>query len=296
MSNYLFYNVQVLPFGKSAKEIGPEGYKKIFKSIDSRRANTIVRKSLHIDAFHLPGRMFLSFFNMHFGEEGRVYGDFIKFDQPKALYDTYSGKAVQQIPAGSSSQRAVYRFQFDLENHILAVESPSGSLRIGNLIRALNHFIGPVVNSLYPQHVLDVNVITSSDKVEDVFLHAEYYKTVAVEVSFSNSSVFNRALLEVEQELKDNGISKKEVVERSSKDGKMSSPTQNTKYLLELAKILGDARIRYFDSRVNKLKNFVYSRNPFKIAMRPSVKESDEEFRDRIAANTDKARAQGGAQ
>lgn len=224
--------------------------------------------------------------------DGRVFGDLIKFDQPDAIYDTYSGKKLIDVPVGTSSRRENYKFNFKLSNHIAAIECPSG-ITPKKIKNTFQHFFYPAAEILYPNHVLTIDIITNSNSIEKVIKDAEYFKSIRAEITYSNQTPFERRMLRKDQELREKGITKR-IVEESAPEsgGEITSPTEDMRLALSLAKRLGDAYVRYRSKTTKKLESFKYSLNPFKKILRISKKESDSAFRDRIDEAIDEAAAQ----
>lgn len=292
MSSLIFLNIQVIPKTNKFQEIGSIGYFELFKKINETRLSTIENKLLHLNSYKLHEGMFINFFNIHFNEDGRIFGDLIKFDQPDAIYDTYSGKKLIDVPVGTSSRRENYKFNFKLSNHIAAIECPNG-ITPKKLKNTFQHFIYPAVEILYPNHVLTIDIITNSNSIEEVIKDAEYFKSIRAEITYSNQTPFERRMLRKDQELREKGITKR-IVEESAPEsgGEITSPTEDMRLALSLAKRLGDAYVRYRSKKTKKLESFKYSLNPFKKVLRISKKESDSAFRDRIDEAIDEAAAQ----
>lgn len=292
MASLIFLNIQVLPQSNTVSEIGVAGYDRIFRVLNVDREDTLKSKILHLKSYKLPGSMYINFFNIHFSEEGRVYGDLIKFDQPDAIYDTYSGQKIQDIAVGSSSRRETYKFTFKLSSHIAAIECPAG-ITPSNLKETFRHFMIEVVSRVFPGYTLSIDIISNSSSIEKVFVDAEYFKTLRAEITYSNQTPFERKMLAKDKELKSKGITKR-VVEESANEagGEISEPTEDMKIALSLAKRLGDAFIRYRSSASKKLESFRYSLNPYKKILKISKKETESEFRDRVEEAIDEAAAQ----
>ena len=282
MANYIFLNVQVLPQKVTSPEIGSDGYKKILKALDERRKASVLRKTLHVDSYRMKSGMFLNFFSLHFMEKGRVFGEIIKFDQPDAIYDTYSGDKVQEIAVGLSSKRNLYKFLFDLDKHIVAVESPAG-LSAKQIKNIFIHYFYDVAKEIYPNYLLTVDIIINNNSIERVMRDAEYFKSIRVEITYSNQTAFERKLFNKDQELKEKGITKR-IVEESANEagGEITEPTEDMQIALSLAKRLGDATIRYKNSVSKRIEKFQFSLNPFKKNIRKISRDSEPVFRDRI--------------
>lgn len=292
MASLIFLNIQVLPHADKDPEIGVAGYSRIFSLLNDDREETLRSKILHLKSYKLPGSMYINFFNIHFGEKGRIYGDLIKFDQPDAIYDTYSGQKIQDIPVGLSSRRETYKFTFKLSSHIAAIECPAG-ITPSNLKETLRYFILDVVSRLYPNYTLSIDIISNSSSIEKVFDDAEYFKSLRAEITYSNQTPFERRMLAKDKELKRKGITKR-VVEESANEagGEISEPTEDMRIALSLAKRLGDAFIRYRSVATKKIESFRFSLNPYRKIIKISQKETESDFRDRIEKAIDEAASQ----
>lgn len=289
MSNYIFLNIQVLPKNSSFNEIGRAGYFKLFRKLNENRIQTITRRNLHLDSYKLHDTLFINFLNIHFSKRGIVFGNLIKFDQPEAIYDTYSGEKLQDIPIGASSRREEYQFVFNLENHIAAIHCPS-TISPSKLRSTFRHFLHNLVSNIYSNHILTVDIISNNHSIEEVFIDAEYFKSLKAEISYSNQTPFERILLEKDQELRNKGITKRIVVESANEaGGEISEPTEDMMVNLTLAKRLGDAEIRYKSSNKNRFVSFIYSLNPFKKQLRRKPKESEDQYRERIVESINEA-------
>lgn len=236
MSKYRFYNISLLPQNVQQEEVGVKGYKSFFEIykalVDEARQN----KSFAPLAFPLRNEMFFAFFNITI-EEKYAYGTMVKYDQPESIVDLFSGESLATIQRGGSAHRYIFDFLFNFENHIFAINNKDGRLPSPSpFLKSFELFFNDIANNNFPNHVLEIGQITSSQAVEDAYNAAEKFKRGEVTVTFSNSTLFEEQIIkEVEAELKEKSIEKTTIIESSSPKGLMTDLSKYFKALLGIA-------------------------------------------------------------
>ncbi|AFJ47183.1 DUF4747 family protein [Shimwellia blattae] len=268
MAIYKFYNIQMLPIEVGVKEIGYEGYCKLFKSMGDLVQDAKKRKlKLSSIAVPLRGDMFFAPFSVsefeYAGSDGArkvVYGSFLKFDDVNELVNTNSGETEFRSKGNTSSRRFDFEFVFDPYTHVLAIHDDKGLPSRNPLINALKKTISVHAVKNFKEHSLEIDELTSGDSIR-TFLEEpkKGYKRYSGIVSFSNSDAFDDAAemqlsKEYEQELKDLRVGKWESNYKSFDKSLMTDLPKTAKAQLLLAAKYGNAEVSYVDEHGDRKK------------------------------------------
>ncbi|MBB4515712.1 DUF4747 family protein [Paraburkholderia fungorum] len=274
--------MQLLPINSHKQgDVGKEGYRKFFAGLRERVAVAVQQRKVEGIAYGLRSGMLFSAFTV---EPAADYarGKFLKFDVAESVIDIYTSQTVFKASPGASAHPIYFRFAFDYDRHILAVEDTLGRLpSTGQFIKALSHLLEPVRGKLFPEHRLTIDQLTASEAVQKVFDEAQGFRRVHVTVTFANSDKFVRAL---QKELRDNNIHKVEHIERSDKDSLMDSPTEFGKILLQIAQRYGNASINYVVGAGKSMKRKIFRMkdHPVRQVLKEGKKETEPQFLDRV--------------
>lgn len=252
MATFKFYNLQLLPVVNAGNMVGAEGYKKLFKTLSKEVKECVESKNLSSISMSLANDFYISPVRVSFFET-IAYGKIIKYDQVNSVFDTLNDEEKYVSSGGESSKKYEFRYAFDFERHIFAIEDAKGLPSASVLIEFISAWLGEHASSIYPDYSLKVIELTDSKSLQNVFEQAVSYKKVEVDITFSNSEEWDenidRALLEkIESEMKDNRIDVLHHVEKSSKNSSMLSPSQNAIAYLSIACKFGNAKITYNNS------------------------------------------------
>src|SRR5258708_38929706 len=120
MAVYNFFNIQVLPVVKGAKDIGKPGYLRVFEELAGRVKELRRRRILHQYAYRVGHIFSISPFEV-ITRTNYVTGRLIKFDRPESIRDLYTNDVAVKVSADQSAHRFEIGFQFDPEIHVLAI-------------------------------------------------------------------------------------------------------------------------------------------------------------------------------
>ncbi|ELP3388005.1 DUF4747 family protein [Vibrio cholerae] len=251
MASFKYYNVQILPLENNGKMIGVEGYKSIFTSLKDKVDEYLEKKNLLGISHNLRNDFFLSPESV-FVRDDIAYGTIMKYDNVEKVFGTLDNQEKYVSSGGDSSKKYIFRFVFDFNKHILAIEKSKGLPSVGVLSEAIIDFLDAHRQAKFPEYKIHVIEMTNSESLVQVIQNAESYKRVQVEVTFSNSEDWSDALEEeilksVEQEMKDKQIDSLVHIEKAANKSVMSEPTKSAMAYLGLACKFGNASIRYKD-------------------------------------------------
>ncbi|WP_447879266.1 DUF4747 family protein [Serratia fonticola] len=261
MAIYKFYNIQLLPIETGVKEVGHEGYCRLFQSVsDLVKECKEKRYKLSSIAVSMRGDMFFAPFDVTIFEypgleENKtiIYGSFLKFDDVNELVDTNSGETEFKSKGNTSSKRFNLEFVFDPYTHMLAINDVRGLPTRRPLITALKQILDSHAVTLFEKHCLEIEELTSADSIRE-FLDAPKrgYKSYDGIVTFSNSDSFDDGLeMELisaaEKELKDKKVAKWESSYKSFSKSVMNDLPVQAKVQMALATRYGNAEVSYLD-------------------------------------------------
>ncbi|MBN3342623.1 DUF4747 family protein [Pectobacterium brasiliense] len=267
MAIYKFYNVQMLPISTDVDNIGAEGYFSLFKSL-SDLIDEIKRERYKLSsiAVSMRGDMFFAPFHIDFYEypgidksKKIIYGSFLKFDDVNELVDTNSGETEYRSKGNTSSKRYSLEFVFDPYTHMLAIHDTKGLPTRTPLIKALKEILEYHAMSLFKNHNLEIEELTSADSISE-FLSSpkKGYKNYNGFITFSNSDEFDEAIekdmLLTEQELKEKRVGKWEVNYKSFSKSVMNDLPRQAIIQMLLATRYGNAEVSYLDENGDRQK------------------------------------------
>lgn len=266
MAIYKFYNVQLLPIKKGIKEVGQDGYCRLFESVSDLIEECKYRRfPLSSVAVKMRGDMFFAPFSVTVYEYDKkdnrkvIYGSFLKFDDVNVLVDTNSGETEYRSKGNTSSKRYDLEFYFDPISHVLAIQDAKGLPTRRPLIEALDEILQAHALHLFDQHSLEIDELTSADSITEFLeLPKKGYKRYSGKVTFSNSDAFDEAieteLKKTENELKDKRVGKWEANYSSFSQSLMNDLPQQAKIQMRLATKYGNAEVSYIDESGERQK------------------------------------------
>ncbi|ELK2076963.1 DUF4747 family protein [Vibrio alginolyticus] len=267
MAIFKFYNIQLLPLDTSSTdEVGQDGYCKLFNAVE-KQIQTVRSKGLKLSsmAVKMRGDMYFAPFSITEKEYANenpekpnkvIHGYFLKFDDIDTLVDTNSGVLQYRSQGNTSNKRFELEFVFDPITHTLAIQDTRGLPARTPLIDALNNMLGYHAVSLFKEHSLEIEELTSADSLKEFLeLKKKGYKSYNGHITFSNSGEFRDLLEEelredaeeVEKELKEKNVAKWVTSFRSFKDGLMSDLPHSAKVQMALATQYGNSESTYTD-------------------------------------------------
>jgi len=208
-----------------------------------------------------------------------AYGQFMKFDEVVKVFGTLDDEEKFVSKGGDSSKKYKFRFVFDFNKHILAIEKGKGLPTVNVLQDVLKDILDEHRQILFPEHYVKIIEMTNSQALEKVIEEAESYKRVEVEVTFSNSQDWSDALEEeilrtIETEMKDKHIDSITHIEKAAHKSVMSEPTRTAMAYLGLACKFGNAVIRYKD-KLGKTETYKMTDSPIVLPIKEREGDTD---------------------
>ena len=274
MATFKYFNIKALPHnGKADHLIGEKGYKNIFLELKNAISRAHRARNILEISHKLRNDFYLSVLHIHIEDEF-THGTILKFDKPQALFDTLSGDPMQSIPDNASAHRYEFKYLFNHKTHVIAIQHISGrSPNTNSLINALTSIITPIVNSIFPDHYLKIEVLTSSEELNKVLNHAEKVRRAQVNFTITNHDDYLADEVKAtEAEMRTNGIAEIHHTEIGSDRGFMTSLSSRCIAYLKIAKKNGNATIRYIDKKTSKLTSYVMRDNPLITRIRKTQK------------------------
>lgn len=285
MPSYRYYNIQMLPLDtKRTPNIGVKGYENIWAVLRRRTIGSWKTKRIHTLAGELPNSRYLTP-SLLIPRKGYMSGNFIRIEYIDALHDIYGEEEPEKIGWGKSSEIPSFHFVFDYEKHIMAI-STSAVLRnqkrrsLPNkraLIPALHGILEKVTGDLYPGHTLKIIELSEADALKPVY-RAKGYQLIDVNVTFSNSDIFDDHL---EQMYRENNAHKVSYVERSDKGSQMPRLSKLSGAFLKLVSKFGHATVRYI-SPTGERKKYDSDEHPVENRFRTSKSGNNEKYDQKI--------------
>lgn len=296
MSKFRYFNISLLPIdGKTENEVGKSGYKTLITSYGDVIRKTNKDRQLEKVSFKLKNDMFFSALHVY-SLDDYAYGTLVKFDQPDSIQDLYTGSEVAKVARGGSAHRYLFDFVFDYSTHTMAIHNAYNKLPSTQpILKAFEFFFTSVASHEFPKHQIQVGQIVSSAAVSSALQKAEKFKRGEVEVTFTNSSYYEDALVqEIQNEMKENAINKVTVTESSARDGFMNGLSRRFKALLRLAQTTtGNGFIRYVDRTTGRLDSFHMRNHPLELSVTQLEDEPDDVYRGRVVNSIQQAVDQG---
>lgn len=248
MATFRQYNVQLLPLDTHAtKEVGIEGYKRLFELLKSRTVEAYKHKRMAEEAKPLANDTFICPFVVH-AETTFAYGSFLKFHKAETVTEFYSQEPMFQAPMGTTpvSNTYYFRFVFDYEIHRFAIEEQNGRLpSVDVMSNTIDHFFRNIAEQHFKKHVLTINLISDDRSLKEALDAENEFGPVHVKIAFPNSRRLNETL----RELKDLSAHHVEAKVSPARGARMNGLPQYVKDLLVNAAELGEATIVFFSNR-----------------------------------------------
>lgn len=271
--------------------VGSEGYLRLFKVLKEKTDLLFKARKLHSKAYRLPNSVFyLVPYAVAASKPAYVTGRLLKFDQPDKIQDLYTTKVSYSVKKEESAYRHELYFMFDPASHVLAEDSSGGKLpAISSMIEFITFVMTPIASEHFPKHTFGCNVLSSSEKLENVLSSATGYKRIEAEVTYSNPSQLSRKMLsEIDRDHRDFQITNISHVEKASRDSIMLSPSKYARALMQLATSLGKVFIRY--QADNKWQEYDSEKSPITERVHRYKTESEEEFEKNVFNAIQRAR------
>ncbi len=125
MASFKFYNIQILPLDKNDKMIGADGYKAVFSSLKLKVDEYLRKKNLFGISHNLRNDFFFAPESMTIRDD-IAYGTIMKYDNVEKVFGTLDDEEKYVSSGGDSSKKYLFRFVFDFNKHILAIEKGKG--------------------------------------------------------------------------------------------------------------------------------------------------------------------------
>lgn len=281
MSKFIIFNIQLLPDSEETHEIGVLGYRKLFSKL--KELNIEHKKNKTTASFHypLPGDTYIGPKDFKF-PAGYVAGNFVRYIKTEKLKDLHTGKTI----FSSGSKTAISSFDdipfvFDTSRHLLAIDKqhlPANALTI----EILNRFFEKIAQDNFPNHNLEINLISEKKALEEIFKNAVAYGKVDVNLSFPNGTPIENLL----RELQDNRA-QLNVHASAGKKGRMPDLPAFLKEILLAATTYGKSSISYFVRNENgdeRKKTYDSEETPITISARRSASDASiDDFYARVA-------------
>jgi hypothetical protein len=297
MATFKYFNLKVLPHsGKKEHLIGEDGYKEIFQYL-KEKINQSHRARNIIDISHkLRNDFYLSILHIHMKEDF-THGTILKFDKPQALFDTLSGHPMQSIPENASAHRHEFDYLFNYKRHVIAIQHIAGrSPNTNSTIAALISILTPIVRSIFPNHYLKVEILTSSEELNKILTNAEKFRKAEVNFTITNHDDYLAdEVKSTEAEMRSNGIAEIHHSEVGPEKGFMSNLSSRCLAYLKIAKKNGNATIRYVDKNTKKIKSYIMRDNPLITRITKTIKTKEDLFLQDLNASIIKADQQSKA-
>lgn len=282
MSKFRIYNIQLLPGDEGIEEVGVKGYKKLFAELRDKNKKHLTSKTTESFHYAMTGGNFIGPNDDFRFPAGFVYGNFVRYTKTDRLTELGSGKTIFRAGQKTAiSYSKLIPFVFDTKRHFLAVDG--ANIPKGNLfLEILERFLDEISQEHFPNHNLEINIISEKNALEDVFKKASSYKTVDLELAFPNGSPTEKLL----RQLKDTKT-QLSVHASAGKSGRMSGVPDVLREMLRAAVQFGKSKITYFvktDKGVEVRATYNSEDTPKTFEVRHSQNDSNEQaFYARVA-------------
>jgi hypothetical protein len=282
MASYILFNIQLLPSNtKSTKEVGEEGYKKLFERLREATIQAFKKKNLKTISFELANEASFAPRSTIVMDD-HAYGEWLRYHRSDSVEDLYSSEKLFEAAKGTFpiTNRYTFEYVFDYKTHRMALSETAGRLPAPDICHsALEHIFEEVSKGLFPKHILKINLVSDSTKLEQVLAEAEGYKKVSTTLTFPNGHNLGKRL----QELKDNNVHHLKVeASAGSKETAMPQLPGFLKELVEASVSYGKTYISYIAETGGKILHYASSKYPAKIRLRSRKNEQPAELRRRV--------------
>lgn len=282
MASFIVYNIQLLPANtKNTKEVGVEGYKKLFEGLHDKTIQAFKNKKLTDISYVLASDTYFAP-RSTICDDVIAYGEWIKYHKSDSVEDLYSNTTLFQAAKGTFpvANRVSFDYVFDYESHRMAISESGGRLpRPSVCNEALEEIFSKFAVEIFPKHVLKINLVSDPTELESVLRNAEGFKAVNTTLTFPNGHRLGRQL----QELKDKNVHHLKVeATTESKDSAMPSLPDFLKEMVEASVHYGKTSLSYILEAGGRLHRYTTSKYPLKIQVRAKKNEQPAQIRLRI--------------
>jgi hypothetical protein len=291
---FRIYNIQLLPLDhEKTSDAGKDRYLKLFYTLNEEVTQTIKSKRLLTDAKALINDSFFAALNNEHHAlkivktntaHDFVIGRFIKFHQAGEVEDLYTKATIFKAQDGQSAiaNRREFIYIFDPETHWLAIDEQNGRLPNQRAFEeALNHYLKPVADSIFPDYILKVNLVSRTDELNAVLERAIGFTKIEVDITFKNGSTQNEVL----QDMARNSLHRLRVTATSERGSHMPRMPETIDGIVRNAAQYGSASITYIeqnDKGSTNLARYESESNPETITIRSKGNEDHLDFYGRI--------------
>ncbi|ERL02483.1 hypothetical protein O999_18720 [Pseudomonas putida LF54] len=282
MASFIVYNIQLLPANtRNTKEVGVEGYKRLFEKLHQRTVQAFKNKKLTDMSFHLGA-------DTYFAPRSTIcdaviaYGEWIKYHKSDTVEDLYSNATIFQAAKGTFpvANRVSFDYVFDYESHRMAISESGGRLPKPSVCNeALEEIFSKFALEVFPRHVLKINLVSDPTELESVLNNAEGFKAVSTTLTFPNGHRLGKQL----QELKNKNVHHLKVeASTESKDSAMPSLPDFLREMVEASVDYGTTTLSYILEAGGRLHRYTSSKYPLKIRFRKKNNEQPAGLRLRV--------------
>lgn len=282
MASFRLYNIQLLPLDTAkTPEVGVVGYRRLFKLLNEASTKAHKSKTLIENSYPLPHDTYFAPFTVVAGEK-YAHGKWVKFQKAETVVDLYTNKSLFTADKTDAavSNNYLFRFVFDYEAHRLAVEELGGKLpSAGSLLKALTVLLKPIADENFPEHVLTVNLVSETKKLEQALSEATGFKHVEVRVTFPNGELSDRL-----KQLKSNNVHVVKAEASSEKGALMPKLPDFIEDMVRASSDFGRSIFTYYKEKAGRKQRFSTEAYPEKVNLRPKKNEQEMAFLERIVA------------
>lgn len=282
MASFRLYNIQLLPLDTAkTPEVGVVGYQRLFKLLHEASTKAHESKTLIESSYPLPHDTYFAPFTVVAGEK-YAHGKWVKFQKAEAVVDLYTNKSLFTADKADAavSNNYLFRFVFDYEAHRLAVEELGGKLpSAGSLLKALHSLLKPIADENFPEHVLTVNLVSETKKLEQALSEATGFKHVEVRVTFPNGELNKRL-----KQLKKNNVHILKAEASAERGALMPNLPDFIEDMVRASTDFGRTIFTYVKDKAGRKQRFSTEAYPEKVNLRLKKNEQEMVFLERVVA------------
>ncbi|SEC87172.1 DUF4747 family protein [Pseudomonas kilonensis] len=205
MASFIVFNVQLLPADTTKiREVGIVGYKRLLDGLHNLTVDAFKKKQIDTISYSLLNDAYMAP-RSTITTDDHAYGEWLKYNLGEDIEDLYSNTKLFTATKGTFpiANRHSFDYVFDFQTHRLAIQEVSGKLPSPDVcINIFESIFGKIADTLFPNHILKINLISDPTKLEQIFNTAAGYKSVKTTLTFPNGHRLGSQL----QELKDNNV------------------------------------------------------------------------------------------
>lgn len=283
MACFRLYNIQLLPINPTqTKEVGKAGYKKLFTELKKKVAAAKKGRDLDPLSFRLVNDTRFTPFSISL-QSKYATGEWIKYQSTDSLDDLYSDENLFKKKKGTApiANKKNFIFLFDYETHRLAINEHSNNLpNVKTCQKALEETFEPLTKEFFADYTLTVNLVSDSQKLDEVLANPYGFKRAEAKVTFPNGN----ELTEMLKEFKKNSIHHAEAKVSTAGDGIIKELPEFIKAMIQAASSYGLAKITYLEKVGTTLRNRYFSTEeyPQKITLKNVKNEQESGFFERL--------------